>query len=71
MDNFYNDDIILTREATIKLLESLTGCDKEFLEVRNNYLNEIREKYSFRQEGECLIVNIPDLDLAHLESDKK
>ena len=44
-------------------LASLTQCYEEYLYIRNRYINEIHEKYSFRQEGDCIIVNIPDLDL--------
>lgn len=37
LNNFYNDDIILTKEMTKNLLASLTRCDEEYLEARNRY----------------------------------
>lgn len=61
----YDDEIILSREASLNLLKQLHNPDKEALEKRDEYLASVNQTAIKNEDGSITLI-CPDLDLSDI-----
>lgn len=69
MEALRNENIILSKEASIQLVNELIHPDREALKRRDEYLQSI-DVMQKNQHEDYVEIEIPDLDLSFLDSNE-
>jgi len=56
----------LSRDASEKLLQTLTTNDPEYINLRNKYLEDIKNEMTIEEKDGMVIIDIPQLDFSDI-----
>lgn len=61
--NIYNDDVVFLSEESAEALVSSLLFDREMLSLRDNFVSDIEQNMSILDNGNSIIVEVPDIEL--------